>query len=373
MQLSDKIGLRSSVSFVDLGTRQDCARLDFFLTNTRTLHSVRCKSALFKDFVRALDGNSTAEQVARQLAGDNPQQGLELLAFAQYLYDKCILELAPVGKVLRASPNSRTLEFLADYFPSHEVLEAGRRLAESRVLVVGCGGVGSWIVLQLAALGVLRIGIVDDDVVDMSNLNRSLFRASDIGQPKAEAVSRIVQRDYPEVHVAAISRKILGHGDVMEVLKEFSNPDLVINCADFPSIDETSSVIFPTLMKSGTPHIVAGGYNLHLSLVGPTVIPEYGPCFFCIQKGLEALSGNSLNGIKKLQRPNRNIGSLAPLVGIGASFTINEAIKTLLRGSRLQPFMVGKRGEYNFYSKEFRTVDSPRIPGCPHCSEGNCL
>jgi molybdopterin/thiamine biosynthesis adenylyltransferase len=367
MQLTEPIALRPSVTFVDLGVDQESARLDFFQTNTRRLRSIRCKGSIFKDFVSALDGRLTAEQAAFKVVGSDQQRLLELNAFAKYLYDACLIELASVGNILRATPNSRTLEFLADFFPSHEVLGAGKKLADSGVLIVGCGGVGSWVVLQLAALGVSRIGIVDDDIVDVSNLNRSLFRTTNIGERKAVAISHLIERNFSDVSVLVLPRKILGDHDVEEILNEFGRPDLVINCADFPSIDATSSMIFPHLMQRSIPHIVAGGYNLHLSLVGPTILPEAGPCFFCIQRGLESLSGNSLNGIKKLQRPNRNIGSLAPLVGIGASFTINEAIRTILRGPRISPFMVGKRGEYNFYSKEFKTMDFRRIPDCPFC------
>lgn len=108
-------------------------------------------------------------------------------------------------------------------------VEGQRRLRNARVLVVGAGGLGAPSLLYLAAAGVGTIGIIDDDVVDLSNLQRQvLHRSEDIGRPKAEsardAVRRLDPSTYVEVHVDRLG------GD--NALGLFSSYDLVLDGTD---------------------------------------------------------------------------------------------------------------------------------------------
>ena len=78
--------------------------------------------------------------------------------------------------------------------------EGQRKLLESRVLVIGAGGLGSPVILYLAAAGVGTIGVVDDDTVDLSNLQRQVIHATaDIGRPKAESARETVAAINPDV------------------------------------------------------------------------------------------------------------------------------------------------------------------------------
>lgn len=103
------------------------------------------------------------------------------------------------------------------------------RLKAARVLVVGCGGLGSPVIQYLAAAGVGELVLVDDDVVELSNLNRQvLHRNADIGRRKAERAAEWVRELDPSIHVSADTRRI-----TLEVARDrVREHSLVIDCTD---------------------------------------------------------------------------------------------------------------------------------------------
>ncbi|MDM7989875.1 molybdopterin-synthase adenylyltransferase MoeB [Arthrobacter sp. zg-Y877] len=106
---------------------------------------------------------------------------------------------------------------------------AQRRLKNARVLVVGAGGLGSPALLYLAAAGVGTLGIVDDDVVDVSNLQRQVIHGvSDVGTPKAESAARSVAELNPHVEVV-LHRERLDNSNVLEI---FAGYDLIVDGTD---------------------------------------------------------------------------------------------------------------------------------------------
>ncbi len=108
-----------------------------------------------------------------------------------------------------------------------------RRLLDSRVLVVGAGGLGSPAALYLAAAGVGTIGIVDGDRVELSNLHRQiLHRARDVGTPKTESAARTLGEINPDVAVLMFP-VVLSSSNALEIIGQF---DVVVNCSDnFPT------------------------------------------------------------------------------------------------------------------------------------------
>lgn len=103
------------------------------------------------------------------------------------------------------------------------------RLKSARVLVVGAGGLGSPIISYLAAAGVGTIGIIDDDVVSLDNLQRQIVHATgDVGRPKVESAREAVQRLNPHVAVEAINAR-LDPANALEVIKRY---DIVTDGSD---------------------------------------------------------------------------------------------------------------------------------------------
>ena len=107
--------------------------------------------------------------------------------------------------------------------------EAQRRLRDSRVLVVGAGGLGSPVLLYLSAAGVGHLTILDDDVVDESNLQRQVIhRQADVGRPKALSAKDAVQRLNPHLVAEAVVAR-LGTDNALDLVKDH---DLILDCTD---------------------------------------------------------------------------------------------------------------------------------------------
>lgn len=100
-------------------------------------------------------------------------------------------------------------------------IEGQRRLKESKVLVIGSGGLGSPVLLYLAAAGIGTIGIVDFDVVDNSNLQRQvLFTIDDVGQPKAESAAKRIKALNPYINVVVHNTKLTSE-NALDIIKDY--------------------------------------------------------------------------------------------------------------------------------------------------------
>jgi len=142
---------------------------------------------------------------------------------------------------------------------------------------------------------------------------------------------------------------------------------LVINCADYPNVDFTSQIINNVCVPLDIPFIISGGYNLHLSLLGPTVIPHKTACFDCMKFTLDELNKIGSKKLIRLDRTRRSLGSLVPLTAISASFVINEAIMVLLKSPYIEPAMVNRRGEFNFFTNTINYIELPKRNECELC------
>ena len=133
--------------------------------------------------------------------------------------------VAPGGELTRAEIERYSRHLIIPGFGE----TAQRRLKNARVLVVGAGGLGSPVLLYLAAAGVGTLGIVDDDDVDVSNLQRQVIHGvSDVGSSKADSAARSIAELNPLVHVV-LHREHLDNSNVLEI---FAGYDLVVDGTD---------------------------------------------------------------------------------------------------------------------------------------------
>lgn len=347
--------LRPSVAFVPQGGNQ----YHFFQGNTRRSRFYQFQPDLAL-IIRMLDGSQTLAEIS-----ETNNVALEkLLQLADHLHERCLIEDVEVAARVGQSPWRRVLNFLADYFSSSELEEQFIRLTNTAVVVLGAGAVGSWVAVQLAQTGFKKFTLVDNDTVERSNLNRSLFSESDIGKLKTDALTKKLQSISTEILIDVQSSFITAPRHLKALLQQRSGQTIVVNCADSPSVDVTSAIVDSACKELRMPYVIAGGYNLHLSLIGMTVIPGETACYHCGRITLNERQAGDLEDLRKLNRPWRNIGNLAPLAAITASFAVNEVIRLALRSDKLKPQMLNRRGEFNFLTNELHFIELPPRKEC---------
>ena len=353
--------LRPSVSIIPT---KDVVVWEFFQSNTRRIRHIKVADKALIDAVVALNGNTISKLVEQLGEKSNIDK------FVNHLYQSSLIEDYDLSVQINSNSFNRVINFIADYFPTHEALDRFKQIRNSHVLIIGVGAVGSWIAHLLAQTGVASFTLCDPDVVKLGNLNRSLFFYEDIGKQKTSCIERLLHKIDPNIKVKCIDSLIQSSFDVLNIIGDSEiGFDLVINASDFPNVDTTSEYISKACMERKIPHIIAGGYNLHLSLIGPTIIPYKTPCFQCIKYGLESEKPDDFSRVRKMHREKRNIGNLSPLAGISASFAVFEAIRVLISSEKLLPIMAGRRGEFNFLTSKLNFSEYPRVPKCSWCGK----
>jgi molybdopterin/thiamine biosynthesis adenylyltransferase len=340
----------------------------FFVSDIRQSFNMAFAGDEYVRILSELDGSKSFAQLRDAYVLDDQQTaGLEKLF--EILIKKCVLEDLSVVDSRESDAFRRVKTFMASYIPYYDVDPAWKRLADSHIVVIGAGGVGSWVVSMLAQMGVKNYTLVDDDVVKPHNLNRSVFTKGDVGSLKTDALDRMLSSKRDNYYsLKPIIEKLESSERLIEVLQgRVSSQTVLINCADFPSVAHTSAIINDVAFALNLPYIIAGGYNMHLSLVGPTIIPHETPCFHCISHGMDQLKVAEIEGAERIVKEHRNLGNLAPLASISASFVANECLKLLLGLPELKPSMMGKRGEFNFFTKKLSLEEYEIWDECPYC------
>jgi len=358
MSATNNLRLRESVGVV---THEH--GIEFFKANTRDSVSLKMNSSEIGNLLKCFDGKTSIKQISEN---NGAIDILQLTELAGYLKEQFILieqDVAyPVEVVQR---EIRLINLLEDYFQStSEVLKAIERLEKATVMIVGLGAVGSFLATYLAKSKVGNLILVDNDQVDLSNLHRQYYFEKDIGLNKAEVLKSDLKTINSEINITIVSKFLTD--DFFETNEIPSDLNLIVNCSDEPSVDATSQIISKYAMQYKIPHIVGGGYNLHLTLIGQTIIPFQSACFECFKTALNSINKNDLNNVKALHRENRKLGSFAPLSGISASLAALDAFKVLIcKYETLQ--QINKRIEFNVQDLKFQVVDIDRNPSCKWC------
>ncbi|MBI1886060.1 MAG: molybdopterin-synthase adenylyltransferase MoeB [Chloroflexi bacterium] len=223
-----------------------------------------------------------------------------------------------------------------------------RKLMAARVLIIGAGGLGSPSALYLALAGVGTIGIVDFDVVDLSNLQRQvLHQTVDVGRPKTESAKETILGYNPDVNVV-IHEGPITSDNAMEIIPQY---DVVVNGADNFT---TRYLVNDACYFAGKP-LVDGSILLFDGQM-TVFIPGKG-CYRCL------FPSPPPPGLV----PNcAEAGVLGALTGIIGSLQAVEAIKLILD---IGDSMAGRLAIYDALSGEFRTVKVRRDPKCPLCGD----
>lgn len=224
-----------------------------------------------------------------------------------------------------------------------------QRLARAHVVVIGAGGIGSPVIQYLAAAGVGRLTIVDDDRVDLSNLQRqTLFATADIGQAKAERAAAAVARLNP--HVEAVAQVMRVDPDSVGALLADGAHAVVDGCDNF----ETRLLVADAALAARIP-LVSAAVGRFEGQVGVFRGWEEGkPCYRCFVGDAPARDALSC----------AEDGVLGPVTGIAGSIAALEAIR------QIAPFGDDSAGRLlllDLMSLRFRTLALPPDPACRAC------
>jgi sulfur-carrier protein adenylyltransferase/sulfurtransferase len=232
-----------------------------------------------------------------------------------------------------------------------EVGEEGQlKLLDSKVLLIGAGGLGSPASLYLAAAGVGRLGIVDADVVDESNLQRQIVHSTEsLGEPKVDSAKRAVEALNPDVEVIAYKERLTSE-NVERILAD--GWDVIVDGADnFPTryLVNDASVWHDIPVVHGSIYRFEGQVTVFK--------PHEGPCYRCLfpTPPPPELAPSCAEG-----------GVLGVLPGVIGSLQASEALKLALG---IGEPLVGRLLLFDALSAQFDEVKLRRDPDCPVCGE----
>jgi len=228
-------------------------------------------------------------------------------------------------------------------------MEGQRKLKQARILVIGAGGLGSPVLMYLAASGIGRLGLVDFDMVAASNLHRQvIYRTDSIGQPKLDAARAFIKGINPNVRVD-LHEATFNTRNALDIADDY---DIIIDGTDnFP----TRYLVNDVSVLLGKPNV----YGSIFKFEGQTSVfgVEDGPCYRCLypEPPAPGLVPSCAEG-----------GVLGVLPGIIGTIQATEAIKLILgTGNSL----VGRLVLYDALAMRFREVKLQKDPKCRICGD----
>ena len=225
-------------------------------------------------------------------------------------------------------------------------LEGQTRLRNATVAVIGLGGLGSLIAMQLTAMGVGTLKIVDRDVVDVSNLHRQyLYDTKLVGIPKVEAATIKLKRLNPDVEIVPYPTSF-NKFNAKEILKSV---DVIVDGLDRI---EPRYILNEVAVNLNIPYIFGAGVSSYGSI--STIIPHETACLRCFYSDL-----------RDDDLPRCSIVGVHPsLLGIVASIEVSEAVRVV---TRKEPHLKGKLMFIDLHNFDFEVVPLNKNPNCPVC------
>jgi adenylyltransferase/sulfurtransferase len=222
-----------------------------------------------------------------------------------------------------------------------------KKLLGAKVFIVGAGGLGCPVGYYLAAAGVGTLGIIDNDEVELSNLQRQIAHSvNSLGKPKVESVKKTFESLNPDVNVVAMREKIT-RDNILDLMRDY---DVVVDGSDnFP----TRYLVNDACVMLGKP--LVSGAILRFEGQVTTILPHDGHCYRCLFEEPPPPG---------LVPSCQEAGVLGVLPGVVGALQATEVLKFILSRGRL---LKNELLIYDALSINFRKVKVPRNPECPVC------
>jgi len=255
-------------------------------------------------------------------------------------------QAAPAANTATLS-NEEILRYSRHLIMPEVGMDGQLKLKNSKVLLIGTGGLGAPLGLYLAAAGVGRLGLVDFDVVDVTNLQRQVtFGSSDVGKSKAQSARARLSSLNPDIQIETFETKLTSD-NALELFKDF---DIVVDGTDnFP----TRYLVNDACILLGKPNVYGSIFRFEgqVTVFG---MPD-GPCYRCLysEPPPPGLVPSCAEG-----------GVLGVLPGIVGSIQAMETIKLILKSG---DSLVGRLLLFDALGMKFRELKLRKNPNCPVC------
>ncbi len=223
------------------------------------------------------------------------------------------------------------------------------RIAKAKVFIIGAGGLGCPVGYYLTAAGVGTIAMIDDDIVEISNLQRQIAHSMNtLGMPKVESAKKTFEALNPDVNVVALKKRI-SKDDILDLIRDY---DVVVDGSDnFP----TRYLVNDACVMAKKP--LVSGAILRFEGQVTTIMPGEGPCYRCLFEEPPPPG---------LVPSCQEAGVLGVLPGVIGGLQATEVLKLILgKGDILK----GELLIYSALKTTFRKVKVPKNPSCPMCGE----
>jgi len=288
------------------------------------------------------------EDIRHASGPDTPVKDGDTLMIVPSIAGGAVVE-EEVGSALPELSNEEILRYSRHLIMPEVGMQGQRKLKASSVLMIGTGGLGAPLGMYLAAAGVGRIGIVDFDVVEESNLQRQIIHGSkDLGRRKVESARDRMRDINPHIEIETHETRLTSQN----ALSLFSNYDIIVDGTDnFP----TRYLVNDACVLSGKPNV----YGSIFRFEGQSSVfwAERGACYRCLypEPPPPGLVPSCAEG-----------GVLGVLPGIVGAIQANETIKIILGA---EDILVNRLLLFDAWSMKFREFKLRKDPTCPVCGE----
>ncbi len=225
-------------------------------------------------------------------------------------------------------------------------IDGQEKILAAHVIIIGLGGLGSPVSLYLAAAGVGKITLIDDDQVDLSNLQRQIVHdVNSIGMNKVDSAKNTLKRLNPDCKVELVSRRL----ESVELTKLIENATLVVDCCDNFA---TRFLLNKICFKQKIPLVSGAAIRWEGQLSTYTMQPQT-PCYRCLYE----------DDVSNDESCAHN-GVVAPLVGVIGSMQAMEAIKVICNVGEVAS---GRLLIFDGLDMQWRTIKFKQRPDCPVC------
>lgn len=317
-----------------------------------------------------LDGTRTTDEVHKELSADFPEVTRQDVdeALAQFDEARFLLDDQQTADGVLEAHELKRWERNINFFGSFARMDDNkydlqRRLRDCRVTLLGLGGLGSHILLDMAAMGVGHVRAVEFDRVELSNLNRQiLYREEDIGKEKLHLAVERVKQFNPHIDIEPVDLRISSVEDVARVLE---GSDVCISVADRPKM-EIANWVNEACVRAGVP-LITGGLETQRA-VYYTMLPGVTGCIECWRR--QTFASDEVSGQLLQEKRDRQIGgdnaAFCPLVTMTTGFLIGELTRLVTKIA--PPVAAGRLMELRFADYAMGESERwERQSDCPVC------